>query len=112
MRDRTGAADSVAVSVTSSRPRRTGECVRCGDCCKSGDPFAPREPRSLRERPCSYLRQVGEHYECAAMLMADPPEHVRRYLEMACHPFPTRPRNLLDYPRCGYRFEPVTDDGE
>ena len=102
--------DVALVRDTDKRWRRIGQCKRCGECCKSGDPFAPRVPRSARERPCSYLVQVGDHYECSAMAMADPPERVRRYLELACRKWPTRPRDIRPYPNCGFSFELIDGD--
>lgn len=90
--------------------RREGECNRCGECCRSGDPFAPRVPKSARQRPCSYYRERDGVGECVARAMTDPPGRVQRYLEIACYPWPSAPSCLVGYDRCGFSFE-VTDGG-
>ena len=61
-------------------------------------------------RPCSYLVRNGDRYECSAMAMEDPPKKVWRYLELACYKWPTRPRDIRDYPNCSFRFELINGD--
>jgi hypothetical protein len=111
MRDALSVGEHVEVGLerdTAPQWRRVGQCNRCGACCKSGDPFAPREPRSARFRPCSYYHEQDGVGECTLRTMAEPPAHAVLLMN-SCRSWPARPVENRPYPNCGFSFEPIND---
>jgi hypothetical protein len=76
---------------------RVGECNRCGDCCKTGDPFDGARGPARFEGACPLYDEVDGIGTCTDR------DHV--YGRNACDVFPSNPQNVIDHPRCSYRFE-------